>query len=195
MLRKFVLAVALAAFTCVSVSGCYGKYAMWHAVHKWNGSLGNKFVVSLVHFLFNYVIPVYGVAGFIDFLILNTIEFWTGSNPMAMGNTYEEMDANGNKVYAVKNPDGTLSVTITDANGKQADFMLVRNENVISVVDAGGTILARQTHDADGTAREIVNAKGEVIAQHIMDANGVVAAQPVPGIGNVVPVQYAAIQP
>jgi len=168
-LRKFVCAAALAAFTCVSVGGCYGKYALWHAVHEWNGSIGNKFLASLVHFVFWGVIPVYGIAGFVDVIILNVIEFWSGSNPMAMGNTYEETDANGNKVYAVKNPDGTLSVTMTDASGKTADFMLVRNKNVVSVVDTkSGIVIAKQSHDAEGAviARQVMGVESAVMAMN-----------------------------
>jgi len=180
-LKKLVCAVALAAFTCVSVGGCYGKYALWHAVHQWNGSIGNKFLASLVHFVFNWIVPVYGIASFVDVLILNVIEFWTGSNPMAMGDTYEETDAAGNKVYAVKNPDGTLSVTLTDATGNTADFMLVRSGNTVSVVGADGVVMAKQTHDADGTANQILNAKGDVIARHVVGANGAVVAQQVMG--------------
>lgn len=29
-------------------------------------------------------LPVYGAATSVDFIVLNTIEFWTGTNPMAM---------------------------------------------------------------------------------------------------------------
>ena len=180
-IKKFVCAVTLAAFMCVSVGGCYGQFALLNLAQKAVGSLGNKFLVSLVNY---FAMPVYGFCLFADFLIFNTIEFWLGSNPIAMGNTYEEADENGNKVYAVKNPDGTLSVTMTAADGKKADFMLVRNGNVVSVVGADGTVMAKQIHAADGTAKHILNANGEVIAQHVVSANGAVVAQQVMGVEN-----------
>jgi len=144
-LKKFICAVVLAAFTCVSMTGCYGSNQLFNKIHKWNGSLGNKFVESLVHFVFFAILPVYGIALFADIVILNVIEFWTGSNPLAMGDTYEEIDANGNKIYAVKNADGTLSVNIVDVNGKTADFTLERNGDVISAVDASGATIAMRT--------------------------------------------------
>jgi hypothetical protein len=31
-----------------------------------------------------FIVPVYEIAGFIDFCILNVIEFWTGKDPLAM---------------------------------------------------------------------------------------------------------------
>ena len=162
-IKKFVCGVALAAFMSVSVGGCYGKYALTRAVYEWNGSLGNKFIVSLVNYFMGIV---YFVTVPVDMIILNVIEFWTGSNPMAMGNTYEEADANGNKVYAVKNPDGTLSVSLTAADGKKADFMLVRKDNEISFVSAEGVVLAKQTHGADGAviARQMFNVDGTLMA-------------------------------
>jgi len=177
-IKKFICAVVLAAFTCVSISmsGCYGKYALTKAVYKWNGSLGNKFIVSLVNY---FMYMVYAVTIPVDFILLNTIEFWLGSNPMAMGDIYEDVDGNGNKVYAVKNPDGTLSVTLTDAAGKKADFMLVRNENEISFVDANGTVLAKQTHNEDFTVvtRQLLNADGTVMAEQTIGAEDVIVGQ------------------
>ena len=165
-IKKFVCAVTLAAFMCVSVGGCYGKNAMFNAVHTWNGSLGNKFIVSFVHLILT---PVYGFALFVDKLLLNVLEFWTGSNPMAMGDIYEEADGNGNKVYAVKNPDGTLSVSLTAADGKTADFMLVRKNNEVSFVSAEGVVLAKQTHGADGAviARQMFNVDGTLMAVNV----------------------------
>ena len=56
---------------------------MVHKVYTFNQGIENKFVRTLVFYDLN-IIPVYGVAGTVDFYILNLIEFWTGSNPMAM---------------------------------------------------------------------------------------------------------------
>jgi hypothetical protein len=148
-IRKFVCAAVLAAFIGVSVSGCYGSYALFNAVHKWNGSIGNKWINSVVHLVF-WIVPVYGICTFADFLIFNTIEFWTGSSVVAKGDTYQESDTDGNKVYAVRNTDGTLSVNMTDAQGNKADFTLERDGNAINFIDANGKTVARQIVDKDG---------------------------------------------
>ena len=153
-IRKFVCAAVLAAFTCVSVSGCYGSYALFNKVHKWNGTLGDKWINSVVHFVIAG--PVYGLCFLGDFLIFNTIEFWGGKNPIAMNSdTYQETDENGNKVYAVKNMDGSLSVSVTDVNGDTRNFTLEYDGNVIRAIDANGKIIAQQH----------INNNGEVIAQ------------------------------
>jgi len=153
-IRKFVCAAVLAAFTCASVGGCYGKYALFNKAHKWMGQIGDKWINSVVHFVISG--PVFGVCLFADAVIFNVIEFWTGSNPVAMNSdTYQETDANGNKVFAVRNTDGSLFVCMTDVNGNKADFTLIRDENVIRAVDAKGEIIAQQ----------LVDNNGEIIAQ------------------------------
>ncbi len=64
-------------------SSCIGSFKLSKKVLTWNKSLGGKFLNELVYILF-WVLPVYEVSMLIDGLILNTIEFWTGSNPVAM---------------------------------------------------------------------------------------------------------------
>ncbi|MDR0331727.1 MAG: DUF3332 domain-containing protein [Chitinispirillales bacterium] len=166
-IKKFICAAVLVSFAGLSVTGCYGHYALFNKVLKWNGKMGGKVMQELVYLVF-WILPVYEICIFADWLIFNTLEFWTGSNPMAMGNTYEEMDANGNKVYAVKNPDGTLSVNLVAADGKTADFMLERNGNTVRVIDSkSGSLMAMQTMDNDGN----------VLARAAFDLNGVAVAE------------------
>ena len=107
-IKKFVCAAVLAAFTCASVGGCYGKYALFNKAHKWMGQIGDKWINSVVHLVLSA--PVFGVCLLADAVLFNVIEFWTGSNPVAMNSdTYQETDENGNKIYAVRNTDGSLS--------------------------------------------------------------------------------------
>ena len=136
----------IAALVCagmVTLTGCYGSNALFEKIHKWNGTLGNKWLNSIVHF-FLMVIPVYPISlCFIDGLILNTVEFWTGSNPLAAGDSYFEQDAEGNSIAAVKNSDGSMSVEVTTAAGEKANLMLQRDENVVRALDAEGNLVAQ----------------------------------------------------
>ena len=81
--------------------------------------------------------------GLIDGLVLNTVEFWTGSNPLAAGDSYFEQDAQGNSIAAVKNADGTMSVEVTTAAGEKANLTLHRDENVVRALDAEGNLVAQ----------------------------------------------------
>jgi len=64
-------------------SSCIGSFKLTNKVLQWNRGLGDKFINELM-FLVLIVVPVYEISLLIDGLILNTLEFWTGSNPMAM---------------------------------------------------------------------------------------------------------------
>jgi hypothetical protein len=73
-----VTALALASFT----TGCFGQFALTRKLYNWNDGLGNKFVKTVVLWAF-MIIPVYEVLGLADLWVLNVIEFWGGSNPVA----------------------------------------------------------------------------------------------------------------
>ncbi len=75
-------ALALALATTATSSGCYGTYQATKKVNNWNGQVtGSKVANSLIHFGL-WVIPVYPLCIAGDFLIFNTVEFVTGSNPL-----------------------------------------------------------------------------------------------------------------
>jgi hypothetical protein len=72
------------ALVAALATGCFGSWSAARAVHRWNGQItGNKNVNSLIHFGL-FVIPVYPIVGLGDFLIFNTVEFFTGK-PMFDG--------------------------------------------------------------------------------------------------------------
>ena len=63
-------------------SSCVGSFGLFNRLSSWNQGVGTKFVNELVFLAFN-IVPVYGVAYLADALVINSIEFWSGSNPMA----------------------------------------------------------------------------------------------------------------
>ena len=140
-MKKSLIALSLAA--AFSLTACYGSYSLSQKLYKWNGTLGNKWLNSCVHFIL-WVIPVYEICiGLVDGLVLNTVEFWTGSNPLASNDTYFEKDAQGDQVSAIKNEDGSLAVQIIDAQGHKADLKLERDADVIRALDANGQVVAQ----------------------------------------------------
>jgi hypothetical protein len=102
MMRKTMtrfMAAALAAG--VLSTGCYGSFGATVALHKWNGQVtGNKFLNELV-FLALCIVPVYELFGLADVLVLNSIEFWTGSHPVGSA-----------ELKPVELPDGSVAVRV-----------------------------------------------------------------------------------
>ncbi|MFA6455873.1 MAG: DUF3332 family protein [Bacteroidota bacterium] len=150
LFKKIVVMVLVASMAVMSV-GCYGSFSLTKKVYNWNGSLGNKWVVEVV-FLACYVVPVYGIAGFIDTVILNSIEFWTGTNPMA--STIKSDD--GTTVAFNKE---TKNVEISYA-GKT--FVIAQEDGKSVVKDSQGTVLAYAVQNQDGSMN-ILDAQGKVL--------------------------------
>lgn len=83
-MKKGSLALTLAlAIGITSFQGCIGNFVITRKILNWNQHVSSKWVNELV-FLLMVIIPVYGVAILVDGIVLNSIEFWTGSNPLAM---------------------------------------------------------------------------------------------------------------
>lgn len=80
-MKKIIISVAAAALLCSSMTSCMGQFSLWKSVYAWNDQISNKFVNELVFIAF-WVLPVYEVCGLADILVLNSIEFWSGDNPM-----------------------------------------------------------------------------------------------------------------
>ncbi|MEQ9064556.1 MAG: DUF3332 domain-containing protein [Vicingaceae bacterium] len=103
-------------------TGCFGSFGLTSAIWSWNDSIG-KFPGELVFLVF-IILPIYSIALLIDAVIINTIEFWTGSNPMAMGpNEMEQQvvvgeDGNTYEITARQN-----RFDIVQLDGKKAGEM------------------------------------------------------------------------
>lgn len=82
--KTITVAMALCLSAAMLMPSCIGSFALTNKVLDWNRQVGNKFVNELVFFAF-WILPVYEVTGLADLLVINSIEFWSGSNPMAQG--------------------------------------------------------------------------------------------------------------
>ncbi len=85
-MKKKYLSVALVIALAGSMltTSCIGNFALTNKLLAWNKTISNKFVNELVFFAF-WIIPVYEVSALADVLVFNTIEFWSGNNPVACG--------------------------------------------------------------------------------------------------------------
>jgi len=121
-MKKFkttVLLLVLAAFLSVSLFSCYGNFTLTRKLYEWNGSLGDKYINNIVFWIL-FFIPAYKFTVIADFFVLNTIEFWTGTNPMSMNEgqeviKYAQTDDASFKITITKN-----NIAIDELTGKNA---------------------------------------------------------------------------
>ncbi len=85
---RFVSVMMLFVMLTVGVAGCFGNFAATRKVYTFNENFGDKWMNQIMFYVLSWI-PVYGIASFADVVLFNTIEFWTGNNPMAMGENEE----------------------------------------------------------------------------------------------------------
>ena len=78
--RKLIIAIVVAISASMMMQSCIGSFALYNKVKNWNDHVGDKFVNELV-FVAMWILPVYELSFVADLFILNSIEFWSGSNP------------------------------------------------------------------------------------------------------------------
>ncbi|MBN2360244.1 MAG: DUF3332 family protein [Deltaproteobacteria bacterium] len=107
-IRRIALPLALAASIGIVSSGCMGSFALTKMLYNFNNTItGNKIVNNLIFWVLLWL-PVYGGAMFIDGVILNLIEFWTGGNPLAA--QLQESDTRLANFKATQAADGSITV-------------------------------------------------------------------------------------
>ena len=111
--------------------GLFNKYADWQTHMS-----DSKFVNAIVGFVLGSI--CYPVTTLVDALVLNTIEFWSGDNPVAsnVGKTQKVMGQDGRfyavktlkNGYEVKAPTG--EVTLFTYNKKNNSWSMTQNGEV-----------------------------------------------------------------
>lgn len=136
---------------CACLSGtilfnsCLGSFSAFNNLRDWNDGLtDSKFLDNLVFWVFN-IIPVYGLFFIGDILIFNVIEFWSGSNPIAMEDgemekQIIEKDGNIFEMIATKN---RIQVTVIDGKdkGQKIDLIYKTHEKSWNAVKQNGEII------------------------------------------------------
>lgn len=153
-------------------SSCIGSFGLHSRILHWNQGLGNKFVNELVYLACN-IIPVYAVCYLADALVINAIEFWSGSNPMAsIGDVKKIKGENGN--YLVETLENGYSITKEGDENLSMELIYNKDLNTWNVV-ADGVSTELLQMNSDGTAKMTL-PNGEAMSV-TLDANGVSAAR------------------
>ena len=175
MRRPHRMAVALVALG-FAASGCYGPFYLTRKVWKFNGEVSdNKWVVEVVH-LICLALPIYSIAGAADGLIFNSIEFWTGSNPLseasADGVKATRRIVRGDTEYLLKRvagPAGDDLVIEQFRSGQPGQSLrLQRQGDQMVALNGEGVMLFRSRTEADGHV-VITDATGQQVASYTDD--------------------------
>ena len=79
-MKKTISKVVALAVVSVALSGCVGSNAVTGYLMKFNlKAVDNRYARGGLNML---MAPVYGVAIAADYIVFNSLEFWTGKNPL-----------------------------------------------------------------------------------------------------------------
>lgn len=168
--NRFMPVVVLALCSTMLFSSCVGSFGLFNRISSWNQTVGNKFVNELVFLALN-IIPVYGVAYLADALVINSIEFWSGSNPMASVGEVKRVKG-VNSDYLVETIDNGYSIS---KEGEEAAMELIYSKETDTWnVVAGEYSKELVKVNNDGTAQlYLPNGASTTIS---LDAQGMMAA-------------------
>ncbi len=148
-MKKFILTAFAAG---ILSAGCTGPFALTKKVHKWQTSFEEKWIDEAA-FLGCVILPVYGLATLGDAIIFNSVEFWTGDNPMDTVSI--EKDGQTAKVAYLE--DG--SVKIESENGRI--LLLEKTAKGVVAKDEQGKLLYSST--SNGSLVKVADASGKTV--------------------------------
>jgi len=142
----------LLASVLMMFTACTGPFKLTRAVHRAQTSFENKWVDE-VAFLACVIFPVYGFSTLGDAIIFNSVEFWTGDNPMDT----VELEKDGKTVKMTLQDDG--SIRISDG---QKVIKLVRSTNGVRAEDGHGDLMYRAVQN-QGSEVSVYDDSGQLV--------------------------------
>ncbi len=151
--RYLTVAVVLSLAASLTLTSCLGSFALTNKVLSWNRQVGDKFVNELV-FVAMWVLPVYELSMLADLTVINSIEFWSGENPV----TAETKIIDGKDArYLVQSDENGYTITNTkdntvvkfnfdaadnswslEANGQQHKLFNYVDDNHVNIINSRG---------------------------------------------------------
>ena len=151
-------------------TSCIGSFKLWNNLKDWNQGVGNKFVNELV-FIALHIVPVYEIAYLADVIVFNSIEFWSGSNPVASNETKEIQGENGD--YLVTSNENGYTITNKEDN-QSMDLVYNKESKTWNAVTETENIELVKMND-NGTVS--INMQNGTSMTVMPDMQGVAAAR------------------
>ena len=144
--RLSILFVSILLLFSMS-TGCIGNFGLSGKVRDFNLEQTQDRWGREILFVVLYVIPVYPFAGFLDIVVFNSIEFWTGTNPINGSASVtpialqEWTTEDGTTVTMQGLPDNSIDVNVVRPDGEKRYFNLTRTDEGVTARDEGGNVI------------------------------------------------------
>jgi hypothetical protein len=141
-------------------TACYGPFNLTRNVYHWNGNIkGGKEVnekwMKEIVFFGMIIIPVYMFSALLDAFIFNSIQFWSGDNPIKASDLGDDGQTKvaqvGDLTMRWTSTSEGATVTYERRGIIERRATIVSSETGYRLVNEGGNTLAEVEYETDGT--------------------------------------------
>ena len=139
--RRAVAVTVLLGFLPFA-SACFGSFNLTRKAYQFNKSVSSdKWVRWLVFLVMS---PIYPLAGLVDVLFANSVEFWSGSNPITAQLEPQTVVGPNGEVASLIPVENGARIVVTEPSGAVHSMTLLREApGVVAAYDAEGTLVRR----------------------------------------------------
>ncbi|HXN84099.1 MAG TPA: DUF3332 family protein [Myxococcales bacterium] len=165
-MTNFRRAVAIAVLLCFgqSSAACWGKFNLTRKLWGFNNTVSDSKWLKWLLFLAFTIVPIYEISALADALVLNSIEFWSGQNPVTANEVREDTRVvDGKTVHSVMTAE-KLRIEIAEP-GKELRVVEISAAGDGAVArDGAGKVLSQLAAGPDGEV-VVSDAEGRPLFQ------------------------------
>jgi hypothetical protein len=150
-MKKIVASIVILAFF---TTGCTGSFNLTRKVYNFHRSQTDKWSDELC-FLIVALLPVYSLATLADAIVFNSIEFWTGKNPVEMTSIAPQSRMS----YNTKT--GQVSVALSNNHG----FIFEHTATGVIAKNEKGQVLYSSVQSENGDVA-VYNGTGKLVKNY-----------------------------
>ena len=165
-MKKSIASVLILAML---VTGCTGSFNLTKKVYNFHRSQSDKWSDELC-FLLVALTPIYGLATFADAIIFNSIEFWTGKNPVSMAageGPQNRIVKNGKDEMLLSydpKTDQVLLTSLKDPN-KHQTIVFERTDKMVVAKNEKGNVIYSSVKNEQGDI-SVFNGNGKLVKKY-----------------------------
>lgn len=143
--KVFVAFLIIAAVLTVSTSGCFGRFELTRKIYHFNQRIDNDKWIQWMAFLGMCIIPVYGLGLALDVLFGNSVEFWTGNNPITSDAETAKIayGPKGEIIRATMIGRDRAHLEVMDSDLQHYSILMVHEKDGVSAYTPQGNLIAR----------------------------------------------------
>jgi Domain of unknown function (DUF3332) len=143
-MQRTIASLVLMTFLPLASTGCFGGFQLTRKVYQFNKDISPDKWIRELAFLVMLVLPVYGFATLLDAIFLNSVEFWTGSNPvLAQNGASRKITTAEGTAILTRTSEDTIDVQLRGTDGRESHFVMKREGDGFSARTTDGELVAR----------------------------------------------------